>query len=79
MPVQKDENNVALLSGFSSELLNCIIDAQEFTPLRIMLHVLEPYPLLNVANVPLKTPDFDIDTLDSTITSCQIKNAFKAQ
>lgn len=79
IPVEKDENNVALLSGFSSELLNCILDAEEFTPMKIMMHVLEPYPLLNVSNIPLKTPTFDMGTLESTITSCQIKNAFKAQ
>ena len=48
LPVLKDENNVVLLSGFSAELLNCIMDAQEISPLAIMTHVLKPYPILNI-------------------------------
>lgn len=77
LPVEKNENNVALLSGFSSELLNCILDAEEFTPLKIMMHVLEPYPKLELPCTKLKTLDFDLTLLETTIDACQIKNAFK--
>lgn len=43
MPVSQSEEHYAMLSGFSSELLKCILTAEDFTPVSMMMHVLEPY------------------------------------
>ena len=74
LPVTKDEESVALLSGFSSELLNCILDAKEFNPIAMMNHVLEPYVApTEVQNCPLLDLPFDLNLLEQAIQQSQIK------
>ena len=78
LPVMKNEENVALLSGFSAELLNCIIDAKEFTPLTIMQHVLSPYLApKDVRNCTLAQFPHNISVLQKAVESSQIKKSFK--
>jgi hypothetical protein len=79
LPVMQNEKNVAMLSGFSSELLNCIIDAQEFTPITIMRHVLKPYLApKEVRNCPMGVFPYDMTMFDTAVKASQIKNSFKA-
>lgn len=78
LPVLKDEENVALLSGFSAELLNCIIDAKEFTPLTIMLHVLSPYRApKEVRKCVMSQFPHDISLLSQAVELSNIKKSFK--
>jgi len=78
LPVLKNEENVAMLSGFSSELLNCIIDAKEFTPITIMLHVLSKYMApKSVRNCIIGQFPHDITVLENAVSMSQIKKSFK--
>lgn len=78
LPVMQNEENVAMLSGFSSELLNCIIDAQEFTPITMMRHVLKPYMApKEVRNCIMGPFPHDISLLETSVNSSQIKKSFK--
>ncbi|AGF85538.1 hypothetical protein QJ854_gp244 [Moumouvirus goulette] len=43
LPVQHNEQGYAMLSGFSPELLKCIMNAENYNPFSIMMKVLEPY------------------------------------
>ena len=81
MPVIKNEEGYAMLSGFSAELLKCILTAQEFTPISMMMHVLEPYAApeavktCNTANLSLNltTPL----PLEKAIEQSAVKKGFK--
>lgn len=83
MPVSQNEEGFAMLSGFSAELLKCILSAQEFTPIAMMRHVLEPYnvpdslikctSILNCPNGP------DMTSFEEGVTKSAIKKAFKAK
>jgi hypothetical protein len=78
LPVLKNEENVAMLSGFSSELLNCIIDAKEFTPITIMQHVLSPYMApKEVRGCKIGTFAHDITVLEEAVKASQVKKSFK--
>lgn len=82
MPVTHDEKGVAMLSGFSAELLKCILTAQEFTPLAMMMHVLEPYQApqeLASSTVTDLVSSVPMTQLEAAVTKSAIKKAFKAQ
>jgi hypothetical protein len=71
MPVTHEENGVVMLSGFSAELLKCILDAKEFTPISMMKHVLEPYL------VPTEVSNCQINQLSSKIDVVHLETAIK--
>jgi hypothetical protein len=78
LPVMQNEENVAMLSGFSSELLNCIIDAQEFTPITMMRHVLKPYMApKEVRNCAIGLFPHDLSVLELAVKASEIKKSFK--
>jgi len=81
MPIQGEEKDFAMLSGFSAELLKCILTAQEFTPNAMMQHVLEPYivphEVTTSTNDIIFTTD-ELDKLEIAITKSTIKKAFKS-
>jgi hypothetical protein len=76
LPVSQDEPGYVMLSGFSSELLKHVLNGEEFTPLTMLLHVLEPYDIVlqdsNVTDRP-----FSLDQLQKAITDSAFKKAFK--
>jgi len=83
MPVTKNEQGYAMLSGYSAELLKCILDAKEFTPMAIMKHVLEPYcvpeSVLNcewITNLR-DSLHLNLDHLTEGVKKSEIKKAFK--
>ncbi|AQN68104.1 hypothetical protein [Saudi moumouvirus] len=43
LPIQQNEQGYAMLSGFSPELLKCIMNAENYNPYSIMMKVLDPY------------------------------------
>ena len=45
VPTDQKDSDIVLLSGFSSELLKCILTGKEFNPLSMMKHVLSPYEI----------------------------------
>jgi Domain of unknown function (DUF2828). len=79
MPLTSNENNVAMLSGFSAELLKCVLTAKEINPMAMMMHILEPYPTLDLASssqIDL-TPDVVIlSQLSTCINKSQIKKCY---
>lgn len=89
LPVQKTENNFVMLSGFSSELLKCILTGTEFTPILMMNHVLEPYvvpPSVVQSNNPLPftvnlsgnlTENFHMESLEKAVKKSEITKSFK--
>lgn len=82
IPVTKNENGFVMLSGFSAELLKCIIGAKEFTPMSMLLHVLEPYEtpfeLTNCAATDLVTTSNFLPSLETGVKKSEIKKAFKS-
>lgn len=81
MPVTKDEEGFAMLSGFSAELLKCVLGAEQFTPYLMMKHVLEPYNVPEIINTSvhsnLVTDLLVRDSLEKAVTKSAIKKAFK--
>ena len=76
MPMPLETDGYAMLSGFSSELLKCILTASEFNPEAIMRHVLEPYtvpPEIGITTSVL----FPLKGLEAAITSSAIKPGSK--
>ncbi len=51
MTVTKDEKGYVMLSGFSSELLNCLLNAEDFNTNKMMKKILDsyiiPYDIIN--------------------------------
>jgi hypothetical protein len=79
MPVSQNEKGYAMLSGFSAELLKCILDAKEFTPMSIMKHVLEPYVVPNEVTTCTTTDlsnYINLTHLADSVTKSTIKKAF---
>jgi hypothetical protein len=83
VPVTKDEDGYVMLSGFSAELLKCILTAQEFSPYAMMMHVLEPYSVpteVSSCTVTELQPSFGLLTeLETAVGKSMIKKAFKEQ
>lgn len=81
IPVTKNENGYAMLSGFSAELLKCILTAQEFTPYSMMIHVLEPYSvpteMKQLTTSSLNPIPGYLTCLETAIGKSVIKKAFK--
>lgn len=76
IPVEQGEKGVVLLSGFSSELLKCVINGDDYTPITMMMHVLEPY-VNNIQNVGLGKFPYDLLVLSKAIEKSQVKKGFK--
>lgn len=80
LPVEQNEKGFAMLSGFSAELLKCVLTAQDITPYGMMLHVLEPYnvpqEILNCETVLDVDTDFCVH-LKKGVESSAIKKSFK--
>lgn len=81
LPCEQNEKGFAMLSGFSAELLKCVLTAQDITPYGMMLHVLEPYDVpQEVSDCTITTIDIDtkfIGYLKTGVESSAIKKAFK--
>ena len=79
MPVQQNEPGFCMLSGFSAELLKCILTAQEFSPIAMMRHVLEPYEApasVKTCSQQLICP-MSLEHLEEGVTKSAFKKAFK--
>lgn len=80
LPVEQNEKGFAMLSGFSAELLKCVLTAQDITPYGMMLHVLEPYDVpqqvLDCGTVLNVDPNF-CTHLKKAIEDSAIKKSFK--
>ncbi len=79
MPIELNTNGYAMLSGFSAELLECILEAKEFTPLSIMTQALAKYdvPVILKTNCTILSPEsVNISSLQTATDSSQIKKAF---
>lgn len=81
LPCSKDEEGFTMLSGFSAELLKCIMDAQEFTPIAMLRHVLEPYIVPQVIiDCGIDELEFNnIGSLETAIKKSEFKKAFIAK
>ena len=81
IPETKDAEGVAMLSGFSSELLKCVLTATQFTPLLILKHVLEPY--LVPESIKLLTPltlmESEMENMGKAIEQSRIKKSWKGK
>ena len=78
MPVSEDKYRYAMLSGFSAELLKCILSAQEFTPISMMMHVLEPYTIPSDIGQCTVSNLLPVTHLETAVSKSTIKKAFKA-
>lgn len=79
MPVTQNEDGFVMLSGFSAELLKCILNAKEFTPLSMMMHILEPYETpdsLIQCNINNLFCLLEHKILEEGILKCAIRKAF---
>ena len=97
VPVLKNEQGFVMLSGFSNELLKAVLsaDLEQFTPLNMMLHVLEPYIVPDVianlsdADVYIlngksgingkNDNSININELKKAVDDSKFKQAFKAK
>ncbi|BCS82922.1 hypothetical protein QLL95_gp1201 [Cotonvirus japonicus] len=77
LPVSMNENGYVMLSGFSAELLKSVLNAEDFSPYKMLLKVLEPYDLPNDFNkCQTHTINFDVNLL-SKYKECVSKSLFK--
>ena len=79
LSVDKGEEGVAMLSGFSAELLKSILNAEIITPLSLLLKVLEPYKidLTGCDTSPLVQSDINQEMLSKVIKEAAIKKSHK--
>ena len=85
LPVSMEDEGYVMLSGFSAELLKYILTGDEFSPIKMMLHVLEAYvvPLIppsniyNVMNTSNIYNVIDIGSLQKAIDASMFKKSFK--
>lgn len=81
LPVHKNEEGYAMLSGFSSELLKCVLTAQEYTPYNMMMHILEPYTIpdeiINCTVHQLLASPIFLSQLNAAVSKSAFKKAFR--
>lgn len=77
LPTTADHQGYCMVSGFSPELMKAILNAQEFSPEKIMTDVLDPYPQMeNLPHIGEYSSKFASD-LDKISKACIIKKGFK--
>jgi len=82
LPVEETLDGVALLSGFSAELLKCVLNREKFDPMSVLLHVLEPYDVVindSWSLEPIDLSDIDLTKLQLAIEKSKIKSSFKGK
>lgn len=85
LPCGKNEESFAMLSGFSAELLKCVLTGNDFTPYNMMMHVLEPYVapaevhklLTQLTNPLVQLNSQQLVNFETAVTKSIIKKAFK--
>ncbi len=78
LPLEKNEEGYAMLSGFSSELLKCVLNKDNFTPYSMMMHVLEPYVVPDeVVKCSVTELNADLVHLEAAVTKSAFKKAYK--
>ena len=81
IPLTTDTNGYVMLSGFSTELLKCVMTGEEFNPISMMKHVLEPYDVPSTALFSgisnINFTESDLALVDQAVKSSEIKKAFK--
>jgi len=78
LPVNKDEKGYVMLSGYSAELLKHVLNGDDITPMTMMMHILEPYPVdNNYDNIVMDKRDFTFAQLETAIASSAIKKGTK--
>jgi hypothetical protein len=81
-PVDDHQKGVVMLSGFSGELLKAVMNDKldDFTPIKMMLHVLDKYPVIpevsNCSVTELKLP-FELSDLEKAVEKSKLKKAYK--
>ena len=43
IPINKNDNNVCVISGFSKELFKGILDLENYSPVNVMLEMIDKY------------------------------------
>lgn len=80
LPSLKDENGVAMLSGFSGELLKSIMNNETFSPISMMRQILEVYEISEILQKTQKLEQcVDYEKLNEAIKKSTIKKSFKKQ
>jgi hypothetical protein len=72
VPFHHDDNGVAMLSGFSPELLRCVMDGSELTPIGVMNRALQNYkvPVNHEVSRAVKMKNnFNMNKLGGSIAS----------
>ncbi|ANB50402.1 hypothetical protein [Powai lake megavirus] len=82
IPVNQNQPGYAMLSGFSPELLKCILNAEKYDPINIMMQILDPYEipyeLKNCLTTKIETNDLQfIDIFTNAISKSMVKKSFK--
>ena len=72
-PTTKNEEGFVMLSGFSSELLKCVLSGVTYTPLMMLNQVLSPYPTTTL-NYELNK---SLEGLEDAIHKSKIKKTYK--
>lgn len=79
LPLTKDENGYVMISGFSAELMKSVMTGEDFTPISMLKHVLEPYivpEFVSRCNSDLALP-FDLSHLKHGVDKSKIKKVWK--
>ena len=50
-PAQCDDDSVAMVSGFSPSIMKAVLNAEEFTPMDVMMEALKPIEI-DYVNLP---------------------------
>lgn len=81
VPVTQHETGFAMLSGFSSELLKCVLALDDFSPIIMMRHVLESYvlpqSLLNYESCISPITEQEKSTIQKIVVDSRIKSSWK--
>ena len=81
IPVACDQQGVTLLAGFSAELLKCILNNENLTPVTMMNHILDPYLVPESIKSCEADLSFEVDMkfLKECIEKSTIKKAYRGK
>jgi hypothetical protein len=73
----KDDENICMLSGFSTPILKAFLKCKEITPSIIFLSVIGDYKLPDLILKPMTMDSIDISKLETAVKKCDFKSVKK--
>lgn len=75
----KDDENVCMLSGFSTPILKAFLTCKEISPLIVFLAAINHYKVPDIVLLPITRSLIDVEKLKIVVDKCDFKNVEKVE